>query len=98
MDGMSIVTQLSSFLFWDVDSAEINPDSHRQFIISRVMERGTLADVKIVWSYYGEGKVKSALLNTADLSMKTISFFANQFDIPRNAFRAFRNPVNHWAS
>ena len=98
MKSKTLTDQLSAFLFWDVDPSGINPDLHRQFIIPRVMERGTLADVKAVWDYYGSESVKNALLNAIDLSAKTVSFFANQFHLSREAFRAFRNPANHWAS
>ena len=98
MKSKVLTDQLSAFLFWDVDASKVDPHTHRQFIIPRVMERGTLADVKAVWDYYGSETVKSALLNAADLSAKTISFFANQFNLSRDAFRAFRNPANHWAS
>ncbi|MCU0858351.1 MAG: hypothetical protein MUC65_08115 [Pontiellaceae bacterium] len=95
MKSKTLTDQLSAFLFWDVDPSGIDPECHRQFIIPRVMERGTLADVKAVWNYYGEAAVKTALLSAADLSVKTVSFFANQFNLPREAFRAFRNPANH---
>jgi len=96
MKSTSLTDNLSAFLFWDVDPSGINPQTHRQFIISRVAERGTLSDVRAVWEYYGSETVKSALLNAADLSAKTISFFANQFNLPRDAFRAFRNPPKNW--
>jgi hypothetical protein len=98
MKSATFTDQLSAFLFWDVDPSGINPETHRQFIIPRVMERGTLADVKTVWEYYGVETVRSALLNAADLSAKTVSFFANQFNLSRDSFRAFRNPANHWGS
>ncbi|MEI8207528.1 MAG: hypothetical protein WCG03_11680 [Kiritimatiellales bacterium] len=89
---------MSAFLFWDVDSSGIDPEAHQQFIIPRVMDRGTLADVKAVWDYYGEEKIKQTLLNAATLGRKTVAFFANQFDLPRNAFRAYRHPSNNWLS
>ena len=95
MDGTDLTGKLSSFLFWDVDPVGINPDAHRSFIITRVMERGTLTDVQTVWDYYGQEQIKAALLNAPDLSIKTISFFAHQFDLPRDAFRAFRLQPSH---
>ena len=98
MRSKCLTDQLSAFLFWDVDPSGINPETHQQFIIPRVMERGTLADVKTVWDYYGNEAVKSALLNASALSIKTISFFANQFNLPREAFRACRNPPENWPS
>ncbi|MCC7299495.1 MAG: hypothetical protein IT583_00245 [Verrucomicrobia bacterium] len=97
MKSTVLTDQLSAFLFWDVDPSGINPELHRQFIIPRVMERGTQSDVKAVWDYYGSEPVKNALLNATDLSAKTISFFANQFHLSREAFRSFRTLANHWS-
>ena len=98
MKSTTLTDQLSSFLFWDVDPSGVNPETHQQFIISRVMERGTLADVKAVWNYYGEESVKQTLLNAEALSRKTIVFFANQFSLPRSAFRAYHTPSENWDS
>ena len=98
MKSATLTDQLSAFLFWDVDSATVDPETHQQFIVPRVMDRGTLADVNAVWDYYGEEPVKQTLLNAAVLSAKTISFFANQFGLPRSAFRAYRTPSGNWDS
>jgi hypothetical protein len=95
-DGLT--NRLSEYLFWDVYPSEINPETHRQFIIPRVMDRGTLADVRAVWDYYGDEKIKQTLLITATLGRKTVAFFANQFNLPRGAFRAYRNPSANWLS
>lgn len=96
MESKDLIKQLSVFLFWDVDPSAINPEAHQQFIIPRVMDRGTLNDVKTVWDYFGEETVKQVLLNTASLGKKTIRFFANQFDTSPEAFRAHRHPSTHW--
>jgi len=96
MKSKALTKQLSAFLFWDTDPSSINPETHQGFIIPRVMERGTLADVTTVWNYYGEESIKQALSNAAALSKKTISFFANQFDLPRDTFRAYRTPPTNW--
>lgn len=98
MKSRPLIGQLSLFLFWDVDPSGIDPETHRQFIIPRVMERGTLADVKAVWDYYGSETVQAVLLNAAGLSAKTVSFFANQFQISREAFRSFQNPAGRWTA
>ena len=95
-DGL--INQLSEYLFWDVVPSAIDPETHKQFIIPRVMDRGTPSDVKAVWDYYGEEKIKQTLLSAATLGRKTVAFFANQFNLPRDAFRAYRNPSNNWLS
>jgi len=96
MTKLAFTQQLSAHLFWDVDRATVDPEEHRRFIIPRVMDRGTLEDVKAAWSYYGEETIREVLLNAASLHKKTIAFFACQFDLPRERFRAFRNRTGTW--
>jgi len=97
MNAAAFIEQLSEHLFWDVDRASVDPEQHRQFMISRIMDRGTLDDVKVAWSYYGEEMVREVLLNAAALHKKTIAFFARQFDLPRESFRACRNSTGTWS-
>ena len=90
MEKNDIIQQLSKHLFWDVDMLELSPKKHQRFIIVRVMDRGTQHDVRLVWDCYGEDVVKDALLKAPALERKTIFFFANQFNISPEEFRAYR--------
>lgn len=90
------VSKLSPQLFWDVEMSSIDANTHADFIIVRVMERGTLEDVKTVWAHYGPSKIQDSLVTAPSLSHKTIAFFANQFHIARDAFRAHKR-ANHWS-
>ena len=56
------LSQLSPQLFWDVDPDSIDPEAHADFLIVRVMERGTLDDVRATWYYYGADRIKAALI------------------------------------
>jgi|OM-RGC.v1.031031432 hypothetical protein len=85
----SFLTKLSPELFWDVDASTVDPEKHAGFIIVRVMERGTHEEVRATWAYYGAEKVKESLVEAPALSGRTVAFFANQFDIPKTAFRAY---------
>jgi hypothetical protein len=90
MEKGDIVQQLSSHLFWDVDAKEMDADAHRSFIIPRVMDRGAQTDVHAVWNRYGAETVKDVLLRAPSLQRKTIFFFANQFNLRPEDFRAYR--------
>ena len=89
MKNNDIIQQLSDHLFWDIKREEIEVVRHRQFIITRTMDRGTAEDVRLVWNYYGEEAVKNALLNAPSIERKTIFFFANQFHISPENFRSY---------
>lgn len=85
-------------LFWDVNPAKLDMDQHAAFIIVRVMERGTQQEVRSVWDHYGEAIIKKHLLEARFLHKKTISYFANKFDISRTQFKSFHNreQVSTW--
>jgi len=92
-----LIDQLSDTLFWDTERSGLDPKQHAAFIIVRTMERGTKEEVLSVWHFYGEPSVRKVLLNAPSLSPETISFFANQFDLPVENFRAHKRAEN-WAS
>jgi hypothetical protein len=96
MTKQEFARQLSDHLYWDVDRATVDVDRHRRFMIPRIMDRGALADVTAAWAYYGEACVRDTLLSARSLSKKTIAFFANQFNLPRDRFRAFGNQAGAW--
>jgi hypothetical protein len=68
----------------------MDTELHRNFIIRRAMDRGVRSDAYAVWHYYGEEAVKEALLQAPALRRKTIFFFANQFRLRPEDFRAYR--------
>jgi hypothetical protein len=89
------IRQLPAQLFWDVDADKLDAEAHADFIIRRVMERGRSEDVRTVWDVYKPHRVKEALLSAPSLSVETIHFFANQFELPLESFRAYER-ANNW--
>lgn len=85
-------------LFWDVNPDKLDMARHAAFIIVRVMERGTREEVRYILNYYGEAIIKKHLLEARSLHKKTISYFANRFDVSRSQFKSFRgrDQVRTW--
>ena len=94
--GEQFIDQLSAPLFWDVERNSVDPEANAAFLIIRVMERGTSQEVRATWAYYGAARIKEALLTAPSLSRKTIAFFANQFGLVKEDFRAHQRAAN-WA-
>lgn len=92
----TLIETLSTHLFWDVERSAVDPSKHADFLIRRVMERGHRKDVAAIWEFYGEAKTREALVSAPALSRKTISFFAHQFSITPDAFRAHREASPQW--
>lgn len=85
-----IKDHLRPALFWDTDFSALDVDDHAAYVIVRVMERGTREEVRAVWNYFGAETIKKHLLSARDLSPKTISYFANQFNMSKSQFKAVR--------
>lgn len=82
--------KLSATLFWDVDTASVDASLHKRFLICRVMDRGTLQDVRLTRAFYSSDEIRDALVSARVLHPKTIAYFAVLFDLPREAFRAYK--------
>lgn len=81
-------TPLSCHLFWEANLTELDMETNASYIIPRVMDYGTLEDVRFVMNHYGKTLVKKILLKAPSLHKLTISFFANYFDLPLGSFTA----------
>lgn len=88
MKTVDLMSRLPTFLFWDVDPSRLDPETDAVFIISRVMDRGTRAEVDWVRSFYGDEALQRHLLKAPSLDRRTVSYFASQFGIPREKFRS----------
>jgi hypothetical protein len=82
---------LQSSLFWDVDKTKLHVDLNKHFIICRVMDRGDIEDVNTLMNYYNKAIIKDVLTNAGFIEKKTITFFANYFDLSPTDFKAWKS-------
>jgi hypothetical protein len=47
-----LISNLSASLFWNVKRSSVDAEAHADFLIRRVMERGTSRDVRLAWKHY----------------------------------------------
>jgi hypothetical protein len=76
-------------IFWDVVFENINYDTKANFVIERVFERGDVDDVRNCRRYYGDDKVRAALLNAKFLSETTMYLASAVIDRPIQDFRCY---------
>ena len=86
-------------IFWDVNFDKLDYDGKASFIIERVFERGDVEDIRQCRRYYGDEKVRQALLNAKFLHLPTVYLAAAVIDRPLTDFRCYKprlsNP-EHW--
>ena len=66
---------LNPTTFWDVDLSLLDASKDMDFIIVRVLERGTDAEIRHIETVYSQQEIISALENTKGVSKKTLNFY-----------------------
>ena len=77
-------------IFWDVNFEALDYDAKANFVIERVFERGDVDDIRQCRRYYGDEKVKVALLNVKFLPLHIIYLASAVIDEPIEAFRCYK--------
>ena len=81
--------KLSQRLFWDVDPDTINVDSHRRYIIQRVLERGTIEDLKATIAHYTMPTLVAEAQQIRSLDPVTLAFAACLGNVKEDSFRCY---------
>ncbi len=76
-------------IFWDVDYDRMDIDAKWRFVIERVFERGDVEDIRQCRRYYGDEKVKEALLNAKFLPDHRLSLASAVVNEPLEKFRCY---------
>lgn len=85
---MKVSEAFNSVLFWDVDPAKLDWERNRQFIIERVIVRGGMKDVRLIFRQYSRSEIVESLKKSRVLDAVTHNFFANYFNIPKELMHA----------
>ena len=51
------IEDFSPNLFWDADPADLDFSKHRKYVVQRILERGTVDDLRLAFHHYGLGDV-----------------------------------------
>lgn len=90
MPGKEHKPILNKRIFWDVDFDKIDYDGKANFVIERVFERGDVEDIRQCRRYYGNEKVRQALLNAKFLPLHILYLAAAVVDRPITDFRCYK--------
>ncbi|MDI3495373.1 MAG: hypothetical protein PWQ72_1500, partial [Pseudothermotoga sp.] len=79
---------LSKRCFWDVDIESLDIRKNKSFIISRILEHGTMEDIIALKSMFPIEEISEVVKNSRNISRSTAIFWANILDIPLKEVRA----------
>ena len=79
----------SENLFWDADPGDMDFARNRRYVVQRVLERGTVADIGRLIRMYGMPDVVATAKSLRTLEPKALSFIACVANEPRENFRCY---------
>ena len=82
------VFPFSEKLFWDSEAGYVNTTLHKKHIIERVLTKGFLNDVYILFKIYNKEELITAIKSSRILDKKTANFCSLYFNIPLNEINA----------
>jgi len=86
--------KLDKTLFWDIDINDLDFKKNTQFIVSRVLQWGDMEDYQQIKKYYGLSKIKNIAPKVKYLDRKSLNFWSQVFNIPKNKFLCFKTHLN----
>lgn len=86
---MVISSNILPALFWDIDISKLNWSRHRQLIVERVIQRGTLNAIKEVTAHYGIHEIRNIIKQIPYLEKRDMAFVNIYFDIPLNELKCY---------
>lgn len=78
-------------LLWDVDAAAIDPDSHRSFLIGRILSAGSLEAIRWARRTYGDDAIRAWIVahEGRQLSGPQIRLWETLIGLPAEAVAAW---------
>jgi hypothetical protein len=89
------IIHLSKQAFWDVDVDKLDYEKNADYIISKVFDNGSLQDILEIMAWYGDNKVKNALMNAPYLKEITMVFASKLFNVPISSFKCSTTKQYH---
>ena len=79
----------SKNLFWDADQSDIDMQRNKRYIVQRVLERGTVEDLRSIFHIYGLDNVIATAKTLRTLEPKALSFIACVAGESKENFRCY---------
>lgn len=89
---MELIPERVKKLFWDVDKETIDIRLHRSYIIKRIMDYGSVEDVKWMLTTYSPEDITEVLRKSRGLSRKSATFWSIYFNISKEEIECLKMP------
>jgi hypothetical protein len=89
MEPSKDIKLLPGYAFWDVKRESLDFTTDKQFIISRMFERGNLDDVLSLVAFYGVNEAGNTLKSNKYLSRQGLFLAHSLLGLPLQEFKAY---------
>ncbi len=86
----TLLGQLNPVYFWDVYSAALDEQASKRLIITRVFERGSLHEIRLIHDFYGRDTIIATLTRQTYIDPKTHNFVSVIYGVPKSKFKCYR--------
>lgn len=76
-------------IFWDVNFEGIDYEAKANFVIERVFERGDVEDIRNCRRFYGDERIRVALVNAKWLRLETVYLACAVLDNELTDYRCY---------
>jgi len=76
--------------FWDTDAAKVNPGTHPDYVINRLLDKGDLAAARWVIRNFPKRTIADTLKKQRDFSPWNGVFWSNFFGVKRQLVRCLQ--------
>jgi hypothetical protein len=73
--------EINERLLWDANLEEVDAYKNASTIVSRVLSRGDLADIRAVLNFYNVNQIIEACKASVTIGKREVNFIAAYFDI-----------------
>jgi len=82
--NVEIKTLKKTELFWDCNIDSIDPIENKEFIIERILSRGSMDDFNWAIQFYDIDTIKKVVLRNKTLDIKSQNLWCRYFNINNN--------------
>ncbi len=81
--------------FWDVNVKKLNPQEKPYFVISRLLDKGSVEAVRWVRDNYLDEQIRETLQEYPDFSLRSGSFWGLIYKVSLSNIKCFQEPYRN---
>ncbi|MBU2554360.1 MAG: hypothetical protein KKF98_07860 [Bacteroidetes bacterium] len=96
----TLIQHLNAACFWDVDITKLDEQKSKRLIIERIVQLGTLDEIKLIKEFYGVETIISTICQLNYIDPKTLNFLSLLFQTPKTKFKCYtraQSTSQHWS-